>query len=115
MIDAAGSIFPKARIGSLMLEKYLSETDAEVIPTKGYGLIDITQAGGAETRGLANGEEGQVLIMVNTVHAANVVVTPSSLANGATITFDALYDACELVFLRGAWYIINLYGTCAVA
>jgi hypothetical protein len=115
MLESAGQIIPEALIGILRGEIYLSETDAEVIPSDGYSIIDITQAGAAETRGLANGREGQMLYMVNTAYAADTVVTPSSLANGSTITFNAVGDAWFGVFRKGEWWTLNLYGTAAIA
>jgi len=115
VIHSAGQIIPEALIGTLRGEKYLSETDAETIPTDGYSVIDVTQAGAAETRGLANGREGQRLVIVNTAYAADTVVTPSALANGTTITFNAVGDAWEGIFIKGEWWTINLYGTAAVA
>lgn len=105
----------KAKIGSLVHAKVLSATDAETIDPKGYGVIDLTQAGAAETRGLGNGEEGQRLLIVNTAYAADTVITPSALANGTTITFNAVGDAWEGVFIKGEWWTTNLYGSAAVA
>lgn len=115
MLESAGQIIPEALIGILAGEVYLSAVDAETIPADGYSIIDITQAGAAETRGLANGKEGQHLWMVNTAYAADTVVTPSSLANATAITFNAVGDAWHGVFIKGEWWTLNLYGTAAVA
>jgi hypothetical protein len=114
MHQAANSIFDKLQVGGLILKRYLSETDAEVIDPTGYALIQITQAGAAETRTLGNGVEGQYLIMICTAYAADVVVTPAALV-GTTITFNADEDVWVGVFLSGEWHTIDLYGSTAVA
>jgi len=112
MHQAADSIFNKVKLGSHIGKVYLSETDAEVIPTEGYETINVTQAGAAETRGLANGAEGQRLLIICTAFAANVVITPSAIV-GSTITFDADEEYWEGVFLAGEWHTIRTNATVA--
>lgn len=114
MLESANQIIKELIAGSLTLNKYLSETDAEVIDPKEYSLIQITQAGAAETRGLGSGREGQLLIMICTAYAADVVVTPSALV-GTTITFNADEDVWVGVFLSGEWHTLFVYGSTAVA
>lgn len=67
------------------------------------------------THTLADGVEGQRKTIVCTVYTGDAVITPSNLANGTTITLNAVNDACDLVFLGTEWFVINLYGTAAVA
>lgn len=103
MIHAAGSIFPEALIDILCLGTDVSETDTEVI-TADKPVTFITQAGAAETRGLANGREGQLKILINKTYAADTVVTPTALANGTTITFNAAGDCWMGIFHAGEWH-----------
>jgi hypothetical protein len=105
MLESANQIIEKLLVGNLIGKVLLSETDAEVIDPTGYSIVNITQAGAAETRGLANGVEGQFLVMICTVYAADVVVTPSALA-GTTITFNAAGDSWIGVFFGGEWHTI---------
>jgi len=114
MFEAANSKFEIAKIGALVFNKYLSETDAEVIDPTNYSLIQITQAGAAETRTLGNGKEGQFLIMICTAYVADTVVTPAALV-GTIITFNADEDVWVGVFLSGEWHTLDMYGSTAVA
>ena len=115
MLESANQKIDKLKVGQLSGLVLLSETDAETIAPSGYSVIDLTQAGGAETRGLANGTQGQRLLIVNTAYAADTVITPTALANATAITFNAVGDAWEGIFLNGEWWTINLYGTAAIA
>ena len=69
----------------------------------------------ASTHTLADGVEGQRKSIVCTVYTADAVITPANLANGTTITLNAVNDACDLVFLGAEWFVLNLYGTAALA
>lgn len=67
------------------------------------------------THALADGVVGQRKTIICTVYAGDAVITPSNLANGTTITLNAVNDACDLVFLGTEWFVINLTGTAALA
>jgi hypothetical protein len=114
MLEAANQIIEKLKVGSFVGKVLLSETDAETINPIGYLIVNITQAGAAETRTLGNGEEGQILILINTAYAADTVVTPVGLV-GTTITFNADEDVWVGVFLSGEWHTLFVYGSTAVA
>lgn len=114
MFESADQIINKLKVGLLQAKVLLSETDAETINPDGYAVVNITQAGAAETRGLASGREGQILIMICTAYAADVVVTPSALV-GTTITFNADEDVWVGIFLSGEWHTLFVYGSTAVA
>lgn len=114
MFEAANQIIDKLKVGALIGKVLLSATDAETIAPEGYLIVNITQAGAAETRALANGAEGQILIMINTAYAADTVVTPIGLV-GSTITFNADEDVWIGIFLSGEWHTILLYGSTAVS
>ncbi len=123
MHESADQIIKKLEItdylrflsGSLILEGDLSDTDAAAIDPD-TSITYITQAGAAETRTLANAtREGTVKYMLNTVYAADTVVTPANLANGTTITFNAAGDGWLGIFHAGEWHTLALYGTTAIA
>lgn len=79
-----------------------------------HGVTKIAN-NGASTHTLANGVEGQKKTIVCTVYTGDAVITPANLANGTTITLNAVNDACDLVFLGSEWWVTNLYLTAAVA
>lgn len=112
MHESADQIINKLKVGGIIHKVYLSETDGETIDPTGYSLINITQAGGAETRVLGNGAEGQELWMICTAFAANVVVTPIGFV-GSTITFDTDEDYWHGVFLAGEWHGLHQAATVA--
>jgi hypothetical protein len=105
MIESAGQIIPELLAGILRLEADVSAVDAEVITTD-KPVTFITQAGAAETRGLANGREGQIKILINKTYAADTVVTPTALANGTQIEFNAAGDGWIGIFHYGEWHTI---------
>ena len=37
-------------------------------------------------------------------------LTPSNLAGGTTITFDAVGDSVHLLFTAAAWYVVGISG-----
>lgn len=104
MLESAGQIIPELLVKLLMLDFDVSSVDAEVISTD-KPVTFITQAGAAETRGLANGREGQIKILINTVYAADTVVTPTALV-GSTITFNAAGDTWIGIFYAGEWHTL---------
>ena len=104
MIESAGQIVPELLVKMLMLDYDVSATDAETITTD-KPVTFITQAGAAETRGLANGREGQIKILINTVYAADTVVTPTAIV-GSTITFNAAGDTWVGIFYAGEWHTV---------
>lgn len=67
------------------------------------------------THTLADGTVGQHKTIVCTTYVGNAVITPDNLANGTTITLNAVNDGCDLIFLGTEWVVTNLYGTAAVA
>ena len=115
MLESANQYIKQLKAGALFFNKYLSETDAEVIDPTDYSLIQITQAGAAETRTLGNGREGQLMIMINTTYAADTVVTAALYGSNTTITFNADEDYWVGVFLSGEWHTLALGGSAAIA
>lgn len=79
-----------------------------------HGVTTIANDG-ASTHTLADGTVGQRKTIVCTVYVGDAVITPDNLANGTTITLNAVGDACDIVFLGTEWWVTNLYGTAALA
>lgn len=66
----------------------------------------------AETATLADGAEGQIKNLVCAGYVGDMVVTVANAGWGGagTITFDALGDGCQLIFLGGNWWCIGNNG-----
>lgn len=83
------------------------------------GVHEVTTTGGGDAMTLANGTAGQRLSVIYVAEGAGgdtAVITPTTLAGGATITLNALGDSCDLVYSStGGWYVLGLGGTAAVA
>lgn len=79
-----------------------------------HGVTTIANNAGS-THTLADGVAGQTKTIVCTVYTADAVITPANLANGTTLTLNAVGDACDLIFLGTEWWTTNLYGTAALA
>jgi GTPase len=115
MLESANQIISQLKVGSLIGTVKLSATDAETIDPTGYSIINITQAGAAETRTLANGVEGQFLWIINTAYAADTVVTAALAGSNTNITFNVDEDVWFGVFLSGEWHTLDIYGSTALA
>jgi hypothetical protein len=86
----------------------------------GPGAVNVTQSvtkftstAAANALTLVDGVEGQIKTIVYVAEAAGGdtgVLTPSNLANGTTITFNAIGDTCVLQFLGTEWWVILLRG-----
>lgn len=79
--------------------------------------VETTATGDALT--LVDGTVGQILDIIYTTEAAGgdtAILTPTTLAGGTTITFNALGDTARLRWSAvGGWYVLGLGGTAAVA
>lgn len=70
-----------------------------------------TATGNALT--LADAAEGTVKMIVYTAETAGGdtgILTPTNLGAGTTITFNAVGDACILVFTASNWWAVSLRG-----
>ncbi len=80
-------------------------------------LHEITTTGTGDALTLANGTAGQRLSVIYVAEGAGAdtaVLTPTTLAGGNTITFNALGDTAELVYsATGGWYMLG--GTAILA
>ena len=74
--------------------------------------ITSTATGNAMT--LANGSNGQILNILYVAEAAGAdtaILTPTTLAGGATITFNTLGDSCQLTYsTTGGWHITGIFN-----
>ena len=65
-------------------------------------MTEITTTG-ADAYTLANGVLGQVKVISMVVDGGDATVTPTTLANGTTITFDAVNDNVTLIYGANGW------------
>jgi len=81
-----------------------NSTDAGAIDVD-TPITYITQTGAAETRTLGVGHyEGQEKTLINTVYAADTVVTAALYGSNTTITFNAAGDAWTGIWHAGEWW-----------
>ena len=85
----------------------------------GAGAVDITSAitwivtDSVDALTLADGEEGQEKFIVMKTDVGDGTLTPDSLGNGTTITFDDVGDSASLLFTNGSWHFMG--GTATLA
>jgi len=110
MHQAADTIFDKIKVEkATLLGTDLNVTNASAISLE--TPCTILTSGGAETRTLANGREGQRKILVGgTTVTGNIVITPASLQGYTTITIGAAGRGAELIFSAGKWHCFALGG-----
>ena len=83
----------------------------------GAGAVNITSAKthftdtGANALTLADGTEGQhkYILQIATAGGSGTL-TPTNLAGGTTITFNAVGDTVHLMFTNGSWFVIGQNG-----
>ena len=77
--------------------------------------VNATSSTGAIS--LADGADGQIktFINVSTSGTNNVVITPTNLRGGSTITLDAEGETVTLLFKNAKWNIIASHGSPTVA
>lgn len=101
--------------GAVIEDATTASSGAAAVPVTGR-IHEITTTGTGDALTLADGTEGQMLTLVYVAEGAGgdtAVLTPSNLAGGTTITFNALGDAANLIFTAGAWYFLG--GAAVVA
>ena len=77
--------------------------------------VNATSSTGAIS--LADGADGQIktFINVSTSGTNNVVITPTNLRGGSTITLDAEGETVTLLFKNAKWNIIASHGSPTIA
>ena len=78
----------------------------------GAGAINLTTlfteltTTGADAYSLANGTVGQVKIITMAVDGGNATITPTTFANGTSITMDAVQDSVTLIYGANGWVVL---------
>ena len=112
---AAGTI--TATLSGLALQggaSVAATSGAVAIPVTNLYSGYTTNSTAAITATLADGTAGQVkIIKLETKDTNNMVVTPSNLADGSTITFDATGEVAVLVFDGTNWQVVYTNATVA--
>ena len=76
----------------------------DIAVTDKMAILD--SSGGALAMALADGTEGQRLVIKCDTAGSNAVVTPAHLADGATLTFDAADETAILIFDGTNWQLV---------
>ena len=107
------------KIGGALIQDGITSTSGPAAVAITGQIHEITTTGTGDAMTLANGTAGQRLMILYVAEGAGgdtAVITPVTLAGGATITFNALGDCCDLQYsATGGWYVLGLGGTAAVA
>jgi len=102
--------------GKIIHAGITTSTGAAAVAVTG-GIHEITTDGAGNAMTLVNGTAGQKLTVIYVAEgggADTAVLTPTTLAGGATITFNALGDSADLTYsATGGWYMTG--GTAAIA
>ena len=78
----------------------------------GAGAINLTTlfteltTTGADAYSLANGTVGQVKIITMGVDGGDATITPTTFANGTSITMDAVHDSVTLIYGANGWVVL---------
>ena len=92
--------------GELVFDGTTTSSGAGAIAVTG-SIHEITTTGVGNALTLANGTEGQRLFIVYVAEGAGTdtaVLTPTSMGNGTTVTFNVVGDNASGVFTNGKWY-----------
>ena len=82
----------------------------------GAGAVNITKkitllvTTGINALTLADGDVGQIKIIIMKTDGGDGTLTPTNLNGGTTITFSAVGQSATLLFIDGAWQVIGLVG-----
>nr|QBK87114.1 MAG: hypothetical protein LCMAC201_00160 [Marseillevirus LCMAC201] len=102
--------------GNLLTPSVTASTAAAAVPVTGM-VHEITTTGTGDALTLVDGTNGQHLVLIYVAEAGGAdtaILTPTTLAGGATITFNALGDAAHIYFSStGGWYFLG--GAAVVA
>lgn len=72
-------------------------------------VTEVNATSATHAGALADGVAGQIKMILNTSTSGtnNVVITPSNLAGGTTITLDAPGESAVCIFKASKWYVIG--------
>jgi len=106
-IDSAKQICPLMEATRLVVaekQQYKSETITAAGAISISTPVSYLVTGGAIAITLANGYEGQTKTIIMVTDGGTATLTPTSFANGTTITFDDALDNWDGIFHAGSWY-----------
>lgn len=83
-------------------------TSGAISTDKSYVKLD--SSGGAIAATLADGLDGQMLVVTMTVAGSNAVVTPANALGFNSLTFNSAGDTATLVFSGADWMLTSSYG-----
>jgi len=99
--------------GSVVTLRSILGDQTEIIAAS--GAIDINKTavymnttGGAKEYTLADGVDGQRIILNLLIDGGDAVVTPTTLFGGSTLTFDTALDACILIFSQNSGWLVSI-------
>ena len=100
-----------------MTNKTMGAMFGTVQALSGAGAVDITSlitqvtTTGADALTLANGANGQLKIITMVADGGDGTLTPTTFANGSTITFNDVGDSAILVYnTTGGWAVVGSTG-----
>ena len=72
-------------------------------------VTEVNATSATHAGALADGVAGQIKMILNTSTGGtnNVVITPTNLAGGTTITLDAPGESAVCIFKASKWYVIG--------
>jgi hypothetical protein len=73
-------------------------------------ITSLTTTGSAQALTLANGDVGQIKIIVHTVDGGSAVLTPTTALGFTTMTFTNAGDSITLVYTSAGWAIVGNRG-----
>ena len=127
--SSTGAVTTTARLGATSSITTLSVSgtatigvlDGSVQSLSGAGAVNLTTlitslttTGSAQALTLANGDVGQIKVIVHTVDGGSAVLTPTTALGFTTMTFTNAGDSITLVYTAAGWAIIgNRGGTIA--
>lgn len=104
----------KAKVDRVLVDKRLELRGLETVIADGaisvetpVTMLETDTAGAAIACTLANGNQGQIKIIIFYGDDGDAVVTPANFFNGTTITFDDEGDMWMGIFWAGNWYSLG--------
>lgn len=94
--------------------------NASVQTLSGTGVVSTTAyttqwtTTGVNAASLADGDEGQLKIVVMVADGGDGTLTPTNLAGGTSLVFDAVGDTVTLQFLSGEWWVLHNTGVTVI-
>ena len=96
-------------IGLAQTSESLTNTDTAINTTS--AITEVNQTAGAVSLSLADGTDGQIktIIAIGT-GSNNIVITPTNLRGGSTITLNAEGETVQCLFKNSKWNVIGGHG-----